>query len=150
MARFWLSDPWYGEPWPDLGELRRRMEEVFERFPGGVPSASRSGVFPPVNLYEAGEAYVLTAELPGLRAEDIDVSVEGDRVTLRGERRIEYPKDASLHRAERRAGAFRRTVQLPVEVEGEKVEAIYRNGVLTLRIPKAPQHQPRRIAVKAS
>ena len=150
MARFWLSDPWYGDPSPDLGELRRRMDEVFERFPGGTSPASRAGVFPPVNLYEAGDGYVLTAELPGLRAEDIDVSIERDRVTLRGERRIEYPQDASLHRVERRAGAFRRTVQLPVELEGEKVEAIYRNGVLTLRIPKAPEHQPRRISVKAS
>jgi HSP20 family protein len=150
MARFWLSDPWSTDPWPGMGELRRQMDELFERFPGGRTAGSRSGVSPPVNLYESGDAYVLTAELPGLRAEDIDVSVERDRVTLRGERRIEYPKDASLHRVERRAGAFRRTVQLPLEVEGEKVEAIYRNGVLTLRIPKAPEHQPRRISVKAS
>ena len=149
MARFWLSDPWYGDPLPDLGELRRRMDEVFDRLPGTSP-ASRAGVFPAVNLYEVGDGYVLTAELPGLRAEDIDVSVERDRVTLRGERQIEYPKDASLHRLERSAGAFRRTVQLPVELDGEKVEAIYRNGVLTLRIPKAAAHQPRRISVKAS
>jgi HSP20 family protein len=149
MARFWLSDPWYGDPWPELGELRRRMSQVFDRLPSG-PAATRAGVFPPVNLYEAGDGYVLTAELPGLRPEDIDVSIERDRVTLRGDRRIEYPEDASLHRVERRAGAFRRTVQLPLEVEGEKVEAIYRNGVLTLRIPKAPEHQPRRISVKGS
>ncbi len=150
MPRFWLSDPWSTDPWPDVGELRRRMDELFERFPVGRPAASRTGVFPPVNLYESGDSYVLTAELPGLRAEDIEVSIERDRVTLRGERRIEYPKEASLHRVERRAGAFRRTVQLPLEVEGEKVEAIHRNGVLTLRIPKAPEHQPRRISVKAS
>ena len=150
MARFWLSDPWSNDPWPDAGELRRRMEELFDRVPGGSPAVPRAGVFPPVNLYESGDSYVLTAELPGLRTEDIDVSIERDRVTLRGERRIDYPQDASLHRVERRAGAFRRTVQLPLEVEGEKVEAIYRNGVLTLRIPKAPEHQPRRISVKAS
>ncbi len=150
MARFWLSDPWYGDPRLDLDELRRRMDELFERVPGGSPVASRAGVFPAVNLYESGDSYVLTAELPGLRAEDIDVAVERDRVTLRGERRIDHPEDASLHRVERRAGAFRRTVQLPLEVDGEKVEAIYRNGVLTLRIPKAPEHQPRRISVKSS
>jgi HSP20 family protein len=150
MARFWLSDPWSSEPSPDVGELRRRMDQLFDRFAGASPVTSRAGVFPPVNLYESGDSYVLTAELPGLRNEEIDVSIERDRVTLHGERRIDYPKDASLHRVERRAGAFRRTVQLPLEVEGEKVDAIYRNGVLTLRIPKAPEHQPRRIAVKAS
>jgi HSP20 family protein len=157
MARFWLSDPWFSDPWyggeGDFGELRRRMDELFDRFPGGRTPAQRgpvSGVFPPVNLYEAGDGFVLTAEVPGLRAEDIDVSVEANRVTLRGERKVEYPQDASPHRVERRAGAFRRTVQLPVELDGDKVEAIYRNGVLTLRIPKAPEHQPRRISVKAS
>ena len=147
MARFWLSDPWSSEAWPEVGDLRRRMDQLFDRVGGGSP---RTGVFPPVNLYESGDSYVLTAELPGLRREEIEVSIERDRVTLRGERRIGYPKDASPHRVERRAGAFRRTVQLPLEVQGEKVEAIYRNGVLTLRIPKAPEHQPRRIAVKAS
>ena len=105
------------------------------------------GVQPPVNLYETSEGYVLTAELPGLRVEDIEITVERDRLTLRGERRIEHPADASVHRLERSGGAFRRTVQLPVEVDGEKVEATYRNGVLSVRIPKAPEHRPRRISV---
>src|SRR5262245_40454513 len=150
MTRFWLSDPWSSDPWPDVGELRRRMEDLFDRVSSASPALARAGVYPPVNLYESGDSYVLTAELPGLRSEDIDVSSERDRVTLRGERRIEVPKEASPHRMERRAGAFRRTVQLPLEVEGEKSEAIYRNGVLTLRIPKAAEHQPRRISVQAS
>jgi len=150
MARYWLSNPWSLDPFPDVGELRRRMEEVFDRVGGGSTGVARAGVHPPVNLYETGDSYVLTAELPGLRVEDIEISVERDRLTLRGERKIEHPQDASLHRVERRAGAFRRTVQLPVEVDGEKVEAVYRNGVLTLRIPKAPEHQPRRITVQGS
>ena len=150
MTRYWLSNPWSLDPFPDVGELRRRMEELFDRVGGGSGAVARAGVHPPVNLYETGDSYMLTAELPGLRVEDIEITVERDRLTLRGERRIEHPQDASLHRVERRAGAFRRTVQLPLEVDGEKVEAIYRNGVLTLRIPKAPEHQPRRISVKAS
>jgi HSP20 family protein len=150
MTRYWLSNPWSYDPLPHAGELRHRMEELFDRMAGGSPGMARAGVHPPVNLYESGDSYVLTAELPGLRVEDIQVSVERDRVTLRGERRIEHPQDASLHRVERHAGAFRRTIQLPVEVDGEKVEAVYRNGVLTLRIPKAPEHQPRRITVQGS
>ena len=150
MARYWLSDPWSLDPFPDVGELRRRMEELFDRVSAPGAGVARAGVHPPVNLYETNGAYVLTAELPGLRVEDIEITVERDRLTLRGERRIDHPQDASLHRVERRGGAFRRTVQLPVEVDGEKVEAAYRNGVLTLRIPKAPQHQPRRINVAGS
>lgn len=150
MARYWLSSPWSLDPFADVGELRRRMEDLFDRVSGPGPGVARAGVHPPVNLYETGDAYVLTTELPGLRVEDIEVAVERDRLTLRGERRIEHPQDASVHRVERRSGAFRRTLQLPVEVDGEKVEAVYRNGVLTLRIPKAPQHQPRRITIQGS
>ena len=150
MARYWLSNPWSLDPFPEVGELRRRMEEFFGNVGGERASMARSGVHPPVNLYETTDGYVVTAELPGLRVDDIDITVERDRLTLRGERRIEHPADASLHRVERRGGAFRRTIQLPLEVDGEKVEAVYRNGVLTLRIPKAPEHQPRRIAVHGS
>jgi HSP20 family protein len=150
MAQYWLSNPWLGDPWPGLGDLRRRMDELFERAGGTSALESRAGVFPPVNLYETGDSYVLTAELPGLRGEEIEITVERDRLTLRGERRIETPQDASLHRLERRGGAFRRALQLPVAVDGDKVQAIYRNGVLTLRLPKAPEHQPRRVEVKGN
>ena len=145
MAQYWLSHPG-SDSWPDVGDLRRRVNELFERASG---AAARSAIFPAVNLYETPDSYVLSAELPGLRSEDIEVTLERDRLTLSGTRRIEHPKDASLHRVERRAGSFRRAVQLPKEVDGEKVEASYRNGVLRVRIPKAPEHQPRRITVGA-
>jgi HSP20 family protein len=148
MTRYWLSNPWSLDPFPEVGELRRRIEELFDGVGAANAGVARGGVYPPVNLYETGDGYVLMAELPGLRVEDIEITVERDRLTLHGERRIEHPEDASLHRVERRAGAFRRTVQLPLEVDGEKVEAVYRDGVLTLRIPKSPQHQPRRISVQ--
>lgn len=144
MARYWLSNPWF-DPWPDLGDLHRRMDQLFHRVSG--PAISQAGVYPPVNLYETSDGYVLTAELPGVRKEEIEVTVENDRLTLSGERQIEYPKDASLHRVERKGGAFRRTIQLPTEVDGDKVEAAYRNGVLRVRIPKGPEQQPRRISV---
>jgi HSP20 family protein len=147
MARYWLSNPWPADPWSSLDQLRRGMEDLFDR---AGAEGRRADVFPPVNLYESAEGYVLTAELPGLASGDIEVSVEGNRVTLRGERSIEHPKDASVHRLERRSGSFRRTVELPLEVDAEKAEAVHRNGVLMLRIPKAPESKPRRIAVRAS
>lgn len=145
MARYWLPDPHPGDPWAALDQLRRGMDSVLERW--GSPPLRQAGVFPPVNIYETPDAYVLTAELPGLSSEQIEVSVEANRATLRGERKIEYPANAGRHRLERQAGFFGRTVELPVEVDAEKAEAVYRNGVLMLRIPKAPQHQPRRISV---
>jgi HSP20 family protein len=148
MARYWISNPWANDPLASYDQLRRGMDEVFERV--GARATRRAGAFPPVNLYEKANDYVLTAELPGLGGDDIDVSVERNRVTLRGERKIEHPSDASLHRVERQGGVFRRTVELPVDVDADKAQAVYQNGVLTLQIPKAAAHQPRQIAVKGS
>ena len=149
MQQWWLSEPAPGDPWASLSQLARGLDEWAAR--GGARAATRrAGVFPPVNLYETAEAYVLTAELPGLRGDEIEVTAERDRVTLRGQRRIEHPSDGSLHRVERQAGTFRRTLQLPVAVASDKVEAVYRHGVLMLRIPKAEAVRPRRIAVATS
>jgi len=114
------------------------MEAVLDRYGAPLPTAPR-GVFPAVNLYESEDAYILTAELPGVEPDDIDVSIEGTTVTLRGERRIEFADEqASLHRRERQAGVFRRSFELPVAIEADKAEAVHRNGVLILRLPKTP------------
>jgi HSP20 family protein len=140
MTQYWLSNPWSND------RLRREMDQFF----GRTGTAPRARAFPPVNLYENAEGYVLTAELPGLAADQIEIHVEGNRVTLGGERRVDHPDDASLHRSERTGGSFRRSVELPGEVDAEKAEASYRNGVLMLRIPKAERYQPRKIAVGSS
>jgi HSP20 family protein len=105
-----------------------------------------------VNLYESEAGYVLTAELPGLASPDFEISVEGNRVTLRGERKVDYPDDGrtSIHRRERPSGIFRRSVELPAPLDPDKAEAVYRNGVLMLRVPKARSHQPRQITVQTS
>lgn len=148
MAQYWLSNPWSGDPWASLDQLHRGLDDLFGR--GGAWPTRRAAGFPPVNLYETPDAYMLTAELPGLRSEDIEVSIERNRVSLRGERTIEHPENASVHRAERRAGGFRRTIELPLDVDADKAEAAHRNGVLMLRVPKSEEHQPRRIAVQTS
>ncbi len=135
--------------WPDVfDELRRDMDTLFHRY-GEGPSARPRGVFPPVNLYETAEAYVLTAELPGVEAGDVHVSLQGSTLVLEGERKgAGSPTDASAHRIERPTGSFRRAFDLPAAVDGDQAEASTRNGVLMLRLPKAPEHQPRRIDVR--
>ena len=138
---------WSQEPRGGFDALRREMDGLFDRF--GTFSALARGVFPPVNLYENDDAYVLTAELPGIAPEELEVSLEGSTVTLRGERKPFAEEGASVHRSERAVGTFRRAVDLPVAIDGEKVEAVHRGGVLTLRLPKAPEHRPRQISVKA-
>ena len=149
MAWVGFSSPSGATPGDLFDRLRRELDTLVDQFAVQQPRAT-SGVEPPLALYESDDAYVLTAELPGLKKEDLELSVEGPRVTLRGERRIELPADPklSVHRRERRAGVFRRSVELPAPVDAEKVEALYRNGVLTLRLPKQAQHRPRRIEVQ--
>jgi HSP20 family protein len=146
MAQFWFSDPWSADPRGSFDQLRRSMEDLFDSW--GTRGVRRAGVYPPVNLYETADGWVLTADLPGLRSDEIAVSIEGDRITLRGERRLEPPQDASPHRLERPSGSFQRTLQLPSEVDASKIEAVHRHGVLMLRIPKSAAQQPRRIAVQ--
>jgi HSP20 family protein len=152
MAPFGFPSFGPTDPWSAFDQLRRELGDVFGGFsPEGVQLA-RSQAFPPVNLYETDDAWVLMAELPGLRAEDIDVAVEEDRITLRGERKIDASDrpGVSVHRRERQAGSFRRTVRLPQAPEAEKVEAAYRHGVLQVRLPKPARARARQITIHPS
>ena len=150
-----LLRPFGSEPWREFDDLRRVMDAFFhrprggERYPAGL-TGGWQGVNPPVNLYEDADAYLLVAELPGVEPNDIDISIEGSTITLRGERKIDYGDDANAHRIERLSGEFRRAFELPAAIDTDAVEASSRNGVLMLRLPKSPEHRPRRIDVKAS
>ena len=138
-------------PWPSLfDELRRDMDSVFHRYSGRPGVVQNRGVFPPVNLYESGDAYELTAELPGLEPGDVNVTLHGATVTLEGERKVEVAhKEGSAHRVERPSGSFRRAFELPVAIDADQVTATHKNGVLRLHLPKAPEHRPRQITVGA-
>jgi HSP20 family protein len=109
-------------------------------------------VYPLVNLYETDDAFILTAELPGVSPEDIDVSLEGKTVTLSGQRKIEYAAGdgTAIHRRERQSGHFRRAFELPSPFQVEAAEAKHHAGVLELRLPKTPESKPRQIAVSTS
>lgn len=147
MSQLDLLRPFGNDVWGNT--LRREMAELFDRFGTYSPAASAHGAFPAVNLYETAEEYVLTAEVPGLSPQELEISLDGSTVTLRGERKIASEEGASVHRCERPAGAFRRAIDLPVPIDADKAEAVQRLGVLTLRLPKAPEHRPRQISVKA-
>lgn len=110
---------------------------------------SPSGVFPALNLWEDGDNLVVEAELPGLRLSDIEVLVIGNELTIKGERKAEKREEVSYHRQERGTGVFNRLVRLPVMIDAGKVEASFKDGVLTVRLPKAEAAKPRRIEVKS-
>jgi HSP20 family protein len=103
-----------------------------------------------VNLHEVEDGYVLTAELPGVDPENIDVSIEGATVTLSGERKVEYAAGdgVAVHRRERQSGTFRRAFELPAEIDLENAKATHKNGVLSLALPKSPALKPRQIEIE--
>ena len=131
-------------------EMNRVLNEVFGRGAGaGDESAWFSGAWsPPVDIYETDEALVMKAELPGFSKDDIGIEMKENTLVISGERKHEAEvKEGNYHRRERMYGAFQRSFMLPTMVDRDKVNASYKDGVLELRLPKAVEAQPKRIAV---
>ena len=108
-----------------------------------------AGVFPLVNLTEDKDGYYVRAELPGLKADELDISATGNTLSISGERKIfDEGENVRYHRREREAGTFSRIISLPGEVDANKIEAELKDGILTARISKAEAAKPRQITVK--
>ena len=106
---------------------------------------------PPVNAWTGTDNIILTAELPGIEPDDLDISVQGNSLMLHCTMKESEVQDGIIyHRRERTHGAFARSWQLPVEVDGDRVDARLENGVLRLTLPKAESHKPRKVRVKAA
>lgn len=145
----WYDHPEFTRPGDTVERLQKEMNRLFSDFMGrGIP-AVRGTVFPPVNLSEDGESLYLRTELPGMKPEDIEISVEGETLTLRGERKLaEAGESVNYHRRERESGRFRRIIALPTRVNADEVSAVFRNGVLKIALPKAPDLRPKQVKVK--
>jgi len=135
--------------WREVNRLQREMNRLFEDY---YPSrVRRAPAFPALNVWTNEDGLNITAEVPGVHPEDIDISVVGDTLTLSGERRPDELKEgARYHRQERGYGSFSRSLQLPYMVDVRKVNATFRNGVLNIELPRAEQDKPRKISVKSA
>jgi HSP20 family protein len=102
-----------------------------------------------MNVWTDEDSAIVTAELPGVNLDDIDISVENDILTLRGDRQRDEVEGARYHRRERRQGSFVRTFRVPFRVDAEQVEATFKNGILSIVLPRAEEDKPKRISVKA-
>ncbi|MDR0881694.1 MAG: Hsp20/alpha crystallin family protein [Candidatus Adiutrix sp.] len=141
----------FGLPFWELEKMRDHMETIYNALAGGVSQIRKNytGVFPLVNLAEDDEHLYLTAELPGVAADHLEVSVKADTLSLRGEiRHSEAGDEVNYHRRERESGSFRRTLALPVKVDMERIDATFKNGVLTVTMPKATEAKAHHIAIK--
>jgi HSP20 family protein len=130
--------------------MRRDMDRLFQGLTGAVSGEPGAGVFPLANVTEDKNNYYVRAELPGVKAEDLDISVTGENMSISGERKIPVEgEEARYHRRERNAGKFSRMLSLPGHIDTQKVEASCANGILTVVLPKAEAAKPKQISVKA-
>jgi len=140
----------FTEPWQGLDMLQQEMNRLFGEF---FPTPERTARFPLVNMWGTENEVVITAELSGINANELELNVVADTLTIQG-KRIPPPegeaKDVVYHRKERVMGDFKRTLKLPFRIEAEKVEAKYEKGVLEIKLPRAEQDKPRQIKVQGS
>ncbi len=135
--------------WREVDRLQREMNRLFENYyPDRVRAAAG---YPAMNVWASEDGLKVTAELPGLNTDDLDISVVGQTLTVNGQRkRDELPQDARYHRQERGFGKFSRSIQLPFAVDVKKVEATFKDGILHIDLPRAEADKPRKIAVKVA
>jgi HSP20 family protein len=133
-------------------QMREEMDRLFNQFMrhgNGEEATLAQGIWsPPVDIYETDDAFVLKAELPGFRKDDVSIEMQHKRLVIRGERKRETEaKEEQYHRIERAYGRFERAFWLPTNVDAEKIQATFKDGVLELRLPKSEAAKPKRIAI---
>ncbi|HNQ73802.1 MAG TPA: Hsp20/alpha crystallin family protein [Verrucomicrobiota bacterium] len=142
--------------WPSLGRLSDLRDEIDRFFDSPFPGLTRTsdllaGWTPALDVYEDKDSYTVKAELPGMKKEDIEVSLHEGLLSISGERKSEAKKeDAEVYRSERFVGRFQRTVTLPAPVTADKVKAAYKDGILTITLPKSEEAKPKQINVSVN
>ncbi|HTP27076.1 MAG TPA: Hsp20/alpha crystallin family protein [Anaeromyxobacteraceae bacterium] len=146
MRRVRPARPMLEHPF-EFDQLRRGMLRLLDAAVGHTVG-DMAVAFPSVNITQDDSNFYVRAELPGIKPDDLSISVVRNRISLAGKREIEKEHERVYHRKERAEGSFSRAVTLPAEVDAEHVDARYSEGVLTITLPKADQAKPRQIAVK--
>ncbi len=140
---------WSRNALPSINSLTRNMSRLFEDILERDEESSAFGWTPRVEVTEFEDHYQVDAELPGMERKDIKVELNNQILTISGEKHAESEKkDRNIHLRERVFGSFSRSFQLPAHVKSEKINAEYKNGVLTLRLPKVEEAKPKQIEIK--
>ena len=136
------------DPFREVVSLQNRVNSLFRNMSEGDAPLAAASFVPAVDIYEDPQKLVLKLEIPGIDEKDLDVRVENDTLTVRGERKFEAEeKEQNFHRIERAYGSFYRAFTLPSTVETENVQARYNAGVLKLELKKKPEAQPKQIKI---
>jgi HSP20 family protein len=141
------------EPMSEMVTLRDAMDRLFDEAftrPWGLANGGRGAGMPAVDMYQTDENVVVKVAVPGIKPEDVQISVTGDLLTIKGDTKEESDtKEKAYHIREQRWGTFERTLTLPTAVNSEKAQAEFENGVLSVTLPKAEDVKPKTITVKA-
>jgi HSP20 family protein len=131
-----------------MDRLQRDMNRLFNRY--GAPDSMRTAPsYPAINVWVNEDGQIVTAEMPGLGPDDIDITVVGDTLTISGSRGSEdLPEEARVHRHERGFGKFSRSLQLPFAVDSDKTQARFNDGILEIKLPRPETDKPRKINIK--
>jgi HSP20 family protein len=149
VRRVWPSRPTYESSLYDFDQIRREMLRLLDTGTGDGAPERGAGVFPPLNVTQDDDNFYLRAEVPGIKPAELSISALRNRISISGSREIPRENDrVSYHRKERSEGAFNRAITLPTEVDAERVDARYADGILMLTLPKAEQAKPRQIAIR--
>ncbi len=151
MAFIRFTDrPAFRNPWAEFERIRQGLDELSRSYAEKGRAQLRANVYPPLNISEEADKMVVTAEIPGVRSEDLEISLEGETLSIQGKRSSRQDDfTISYHRREIESGSFSRAVSLPVKVDVERVSAKLVNGILTVTLMKAAEATPRQIKVNA-
>jgi HSP20 family protein len=148
MAIIRLTErPGFMNPWAEFERIRQGLDQLSQSMAGGDVLHGRATVFPPVNVYEDKEHIIIKAEIPGVTYEDLDISIEGETLSIQGVREKHEDEKISFHRREIERGSFSRAITLPTKIDPDNVFARLKNGILTITIGKAAEVKPRQITV---
>jgi len=147
LIRF-TERPHFRNPWAEFERIRRGLDELSQNLSGEGKTQMGATVYPPLIMYENKNSLIIKAELPGIQVEDLDVSIEGDTLTLQGKRNPQQEEgNTSYHRREIKTGNFSRAIALPTRVDLDKVSAKLVDGILTLTLSKREEFKPRQINI---
>jgi HSP20 family protein len=138
------------EPVREMMTLREAMDRLFDDAFTHPISMSGVSAMPAIDLYQTNDEVVVKAALPGLKADDVQISVTEDVLTLRGEfKQDNVQSESTYHIREKRIGSFERSIMLPTDVQTDKAKADFENGILTITLPKADEVKPKTITIKS-
>jgi HSP20 family protein len=137
----------YADPFEALFAFQRALENRLSSDWLETTTAAM-GAYPPINVFQQGDDLVAIVELPGVNKGDLNIQAKENTIRIAGQKTIDYPDNVSLHRRERLSGVFDRTLAVPMQIDPDRIQAEYNDGVLALFIPRAEKDKPRTIEVR--